>query len=429
MVTHVPHFNVSSFDIGNGSVQPDPVMMGSGKVPASAYTDERRFTQEAELFGRIWLNIADESDVPEPGDWIVREVACRSTSVLISRDAKGEVRAFHNICRHRGMQLVWGTKGNALRFSCPYHAWTYDANGDLRTVPDSECFPGLDKSELSLRPIAVGVWEGFIYVNLDPSPAQTLTEYMAPVSARFRDLPTRRFTHMARMRATMQSNWKLLLESQSEAYHIRALHARTVSSMVSSAKNPFCHPLYWEGLGPHRSWSTGINPMFELSDSRPVQKFAFMASAQITSPQGAAGMDNAPPSGFRGDAPVDRGDPALWGSDNMAIFPHIQVNAGANGCWLHRFWPVSVDRTEWEAQYYFTRPRSKREEFAQQYTMAFNRDTLVEDNNACTRQQTVMKSGAVDSIQFGTQEMACRHNAAVVQAAVDHLQEFEQAAE
>jgi hypothetical protein len=61
--------------------------------------------------------------------------------------------------------------------------------------------------------------------------------------------------------------------------------------------------------------------------------------------------------------------------------------------------------------------------------MAFNRDTLVEDNNACTRQQTVMKSGAVDSIQFGTQEMACRHNAAVVQAAVDHLQEFEQAAE
>jgi len=429
MSATLPTFKVSSFDLGNGPTLPDAAMMDGGQVPASAYTDKDRFAQEAELFGRIWLNIADVSDVAEPGDWIVREVACRNTSVLISRDAKGILHAFHNICRHRGMQLVWGEKGKGTRFSCPYHAWTYDTDGGLKAVPDAECFPGLNKGELSLRPIAIGVWEGFIYVNLDPNPAQTLEEFMAPVSARFRDLPTQRFTHMARMRYSMQSNWKLLLESQSEAYHIRALHARTVSSMVSSTNNPFCHPLFWEAMGPHRTWSTAINPAFELSDARPVQKFAFLASAQITSPQGAAGMDNAPPSGFRGDAPIDRGDPTIWGSDNMVIFPHIQVNAGANGCWLHRFWPVSVDETNWEAQYYFTPPARLREEFAQHYTMAFNRDTLVEDNNACTRQQTVMKSGAVDFIRFGMQEMACRHNAAVIQAAVSNPQEYAQAAE
>ena len=111
------------------------------------------------------------------------------------------------------------------------------------------------------------------------------------------------------------------------------------------------------------------------------------------------------------------------------MFPHMQLNAGANGCWLNRFWPVSVDETDWEAVYYFTQPKRLREEFAQHYTMAFNRDTLVEDNNACTRQQSVMKSGAVDSIRFGMQEMACRHSAAVVQAAVDNLQELAQAAE
>ena len=425
----LPPFNASSFDLGNGPTQPDAGMMTSGHVPANAYVGEDRFAQEAELFGKIWLNIADEFEVANPGDWIVREVACRNTSVLIARDAKGLLRAFHNICRHRGMQLVWGDKGNANRFSCPYHAWTYGADGALKSLPDEECFPDLKKDESALRPIAIGVWEGFIYINLDSAPAQTLEAFMAPVSARFRDLPLTRFTRHASMRARMNSNWKLLLEAQSESYHIRALHARTVSSMVSSSANPFCHPLFWEGLGPHRSWSTAINPMFELSDARLTQKFAFMASAQIVAAQGAAGLADAPPSGFRGDVEIDRGDPTLWGSDNMVIFPHIQLNAGGNGCWMHRFWPVSADVTDWESHYYFTPPRDLRQDFAQHYTMAFNRDTLIEDNNACSRQQSVLKSGAVDFVQFGLQEMACRHNAAVVQAAIDDLHSLPQAAE
>lgn len=429
MPTPVPHFRVSSFDLGHGPIQPDTTMMDQGRVPVTSYTDSERFDQEAELLGRIWLNIADEGEVANPGDWIVRNVACRNTSVLISRDAQGTLRAFHNICRHRGMQLVWGDKGNGARFSCPYHAWTYGTDGSLKSLPDADCFPGLDEAQSGLRPIAIGVWESFIYVNLDPHPAQTLEAFMAPVSARFQDLPFKRFTHHARMTQRMKCNWKLLIESQSESYHIRALHARTVSGMVSSNNNPFCHPLFWESLGQHRTWSTAINPMFELSDSRPVQKFSFLSSAQLVTAAGSAGVAEQIASGFRGDTAIDRGDPALWGSDNMAIFPHIQLNAGANGCWLHRFWPVSADETDWEAHYYFTPPASLRQAFAQHYTMAFNRDTLVEDNNACTRQQTVMKSGAIDVIQFGMQEMACRHNAAVVQAAVNDLQTYAQAAE
>ncbi len=424
----VPHFSLSSFDLGTGPIQPDGEIMDHGHVPVAAYTDGEHFAQEAEMFGCIWLNIADVADVANPGDWIVRNVACRNTSVLISRDAQGTLRAFHNICRHRGMQLVWGEKGNGSRFSCPYHAWTYGPDGGLKSVPDAECFPGLDAGQSGLRPIAIGVWENFVYVNLDPNPAQSLEAFMAPVSARFRDLPFKRFAHHARMRSRINSNWKLLIESQSESYHIRALHMRTVSGMVSSSNNPFCHPLFWESLGPHRTWSTAINPTFELSDNRPVQKFSFLSSAQLVAAAGSSGLSDAIVSGFRGDDRIDRGDPAIWGSDNMAIFPHMQLNAGANGCWLHRFWPVSVDETDWEAHYYFTPPASLRQEFAQHYTMAFNRDTLIEDNNACTRQQTVMKSGAVDTIQFGMQEMACRHNAAVVQAAVNDIQSLSQAA-
>src|SRR5690606_15941683 len=101
-------------------------------VDTAAYTSPERFAVETELFGKVWLNIADVADVANPGDWIVRDVHCRSASVLIWRDKEGELRAFHNVCTHRGMKLVWGESGNSLRFSCPYHAWTFGADGGLK---------------------------------------------------------------------------------------------------------------------------------------------------------------------------------------------------------------------------------------------------------------------------------------------------------
>lgn len=433
MSSPVHGFSVTSFDIGQGPNVPDPAIMNSGRVPVGVYVDPESFAREASLLGRIWLNIADACDVPNPGDWIVRDIACRNASVLITRDRGGTLRAFHNICQHRGMQLVWGRSGSGsgggASFVCPYHAWSYGADGALRSVPDADCFPGLDRGDAGLTPIAIGEWQGFIYVNLDPAPAQTLDEFMAPVTAHFHDLPFGNFPRHATIRARLPCNWKLLLEAQSESYHIRALHARTVSGMLSSSENPFCHPLYWESLGQHRTWSTAINPGFQLSDARPVQKFAFMASAQIVSTADAPGTEAAPPSGFSGRAAIDRGDDTIWAADNLIVFPNVQLNAGGNGCWMHRFWPVSANETDWEARYYYAAPTSLRHEFAQHYTTAFNRDTLTEDNNACSRQQSVMRSGGIDAIRFGLQEMPCLHSAAVVAAAVKCLDDVAQAAE
>ena len=250
MWTALPDFPIVPFDMGRGTRLPDERIMRTGKVEVAAYVDPGRFAQEAEMFGATWLNIADESDVAEPGDWIVRDLAGHSTSILISRDGDGVLRAFHNVCIHRGMQLVMEEAGNGTRFTCPYHAWTYGTDGSLKSVPDQQGFPCLDKARSGLRPIHVGVWEGFIFINLDPEPAQSLEQFMAPVSAHFQNLPFGRFPHQARMRERLSCNWKLLLEAQSESYHIRALHARTVSSMLSSRTNPFCHPLRWEPLGP-----------------------------------------------------------------------------------------------------------------------------------------------------------------------------------
>jgi phenylpropionate dioxygenase-like ring-hydroxylating dioxygenase large terminal subunit len=417
-MTGLPTFDATDFNLGKGAITPDSHIMASGHVSTLAYTSAERFVAEAELFGKVWLNIADEADIVRPGDWIVRDIPSSSASLLIWRDSRGVLRAFHNICSHRGMKIAWGKSGNSLRLSCPYHAWTFGADGGLKVVPDEACFPDLDKAASGLRPVQMGVWEGFVFINLDPNPPQTLAEYLAPVSKRFRNLPFKHFPQRVTIRQVINTNWKLALEAQSESYHIRVLHARTVSGMVSSSSNPFCHPLFWEALGPHRTWSTAINTAFTLADARPVQKYAFTHSAQLinaTADQ-EAGAERA--AGFNGPEVIDRGDPQSWGSDQLVLYPHAQINAGANGCWLNRFLPISADRTEWEAVYYYRAAQTHSEMFAQTYALAFNRDTLIEDNAATERQQAVLRSGAMPFVQFGRQEMMCRHNAAVTHSAL-----------
>jgi phenylpropionate dioxygenase-like ring-hydroxylating dioxygenase large terminal subunit len=414
----IPEFKAVEFDFGHGLISPDAEMLRSRHVQSSVYTSDERFVAEAELLGKIWLNVADMADVENPGDWIVKDISCRSASVLIARGRDGEIRAFHNVCTHRGTKLVWGESGNNLRFSCPYHAWTFDADGSLKAIPDAGCFPSLDREESGLRPVALGTWEGFIFINLDPRPRQTLEEYLAPITRRFHNLPFGKFPQSVKITQTLDSNWKLALEAQCESYHIHALHARTVSGMVATNGNPFSHPVYWEALGPHRTWSTAINPNFELPNSRPVQRYAFTHSGQIIS-AAEADSSSARTKGFNGTEPIDRGDPSVWGSDNMVIYPHIQLNAGANGCWLHRFLPISADQTAWEVVYYYPTPMTHKEVFAQEYALAFNRDTLIEDNAVIERQHSGLKSAVLPFIQFGEQEMMCVHSAAVTSAALE----------
>src|SRR3546814_7007784 len=88
-----------SFDIGTGPLEPDPYIMETGKVDLGVYYTKDRFEAEKEIFGRVWLNVAEAAEIPNPGDWVVRDVAVRSASVVIVRGKDNQVRAFHNICR------------------------------------------------------------------------------------------------------------------------------------------------------------------------------------------------------------------------------------------------------------------------------------------------------------------------------------------
>lgn len=404
------------FDIGAGRTEIDAKIMEIGHVPVSDYTSQERFEQERALFRRVWLNVARDEEVPRPGDWIVRDVDCLKVSILIARDNEGRLRAYHNICQHRGMKLVWGRQGSGGSFTCPYHAWRYGADGALKTVPDEGCFPHLDKSASALKPVSIDVWEGFVFIHLDKDPPQTLRDFLHPLPSRIAEASFEAYPFRVTLREDLEANWKLVLEGQSENYHIRALHGRTVSTIISSADNPFAHPLNWEALGAHGTYSTPVNPAFQLSGQKPVQAFAFTSATFLTASakpgEGGDGVSFGDHTGFN-PAKAD-----LWGADQITVFPNFLLNVSPNGWWVHRFWPLAPGRTAWEATYAFRTPSNTREKFALEYFLSFNRDTLMEDMAAIGLQQKALDSGEIDFVQFGEQELACRHSVAVTTAAI-----------
>jgi Rieske 2Fe-2S family protein len=138
-------------------------------LPARYYTDPALFERELDVFyRRMWIGVARLEDIPERGAWITRQIAGDNFIIVRALDgtAGAVVRAFYNVCRHRGTQLCVGDHGEfAGAIRCPYHAWTYDYEGKLIGAPHMDGSPGFDRTEFPLRDVRAGVWDGFVYVS------------------------------------------------------------------------------------------------------------------------------------------------------------------------------------------------------------------------------------------------------------------------
>ena len=184
------------------------------------------------IFKRSWLNVGRVEQLSRNGSYFTKELAVANTSIVVVRDRSGEIRAFHNICRHRGNKLVWTdfpreeASGNCRQFVCKYHGWKYDLDGACAFVQQESEFFDLDKADYGLVPVHCDVWAGFIFVNFEPEPRQTLREFLGPMVTAIEgypfDLQTERFFY----RAEVGSNWKLFMDAFQEFYHAPILHAR-----------------------------------------------------------------------------------------------------------------------------------------------------------------------------------------------------------
>ena len=192
--------------------------------PVEHYLSQSRFEAEiARVFRRAPTVFCPSAALPEAGSYVAREAAL--TPVIAVRGQDGTVRAFRNACRHRGARLADGM-GCKNAFTCRYHAWTYGLDGALRGVPHEYGFPGLDKSEYGLAPLATVERDGFVFVTQDPEGEGDVGENGAGADA-IPDLVPPGFRLVSNSEQELPFNWKLFVDGLLEGYHIRSTHAET----------------------------------------------------------------------------------------------------------------------------------------------------------------------------------------------------------
>ena len=192
-------------------------------LPGWLYHDLEFFEAEKKAFLRAAPQVVcHESEIREPGEW--RSLEYLGESVIVIRGDDGEVRAFSNVCRHRGSRIVDGHGGCAKVLTCPYHAWSYSREGKLVGVPHRSEYPGLQTDKLSLVPIAVENWRGFLFVTIEPG-APSVAEMMAPYEHEVEPYRFEELRVLGRVTVRQrQLNWKTLCDNYSDGLHIPVGH-------------------------------------------------------------------------------------------------------------------------------------------------------------------------------------------------------------
>jgi choline monooxygenase len=227
-----------------------PATLGGLYTDAAVLAFER-----AHVFARAWSIVADGEELATPGSYITTTV--QNVPLAVVRDREGTLRAFHNVCRHRGIALLEG-RGMSGRFmTCPYHQWSYGLDGALVRVPQQrEQFPELSLCTLGLLPAQVAEWGGMVFVNpaADGTP---LTVAMAGLDAGLDPFLAGPLHEVARVEYEAACNWKLLVENHIDVYHLWYLHARSLAA--------YDHRSFaWESLGDNW-WS--LEPLKDPSQS------------------------------------------------------------------------------------------------------------------------------------------------------------------
>lgn len=194
----------------------------SETIPSDWYINPsfHQLDREA-VFAQTWQWVGHLSQVINPGDYFLANVA--DNPVILLRDREGKLRGFYNVCRHRGGPLATEDSGNCTMLQCKYHGWTYRLDGALRGVPKFDRVELFNREDYGLIPVNVAVWENLIFVNLSQHPIplsemmQGITERIAPIS-----LSTKRF--FRRVDYMVECNWKIYIDNYLEGYHVPLVH-------------------------------------------------------------------------------------------------------------------------------------------------------------------------------------------------------------
>ena len=239
-------------------------------LPGGRYTDQRFYDLEQEhIWRKSWLLAAHIDEIPEPGCFRLWETA--GQPVVIVHADSGAVNAFYNTCSHRGAPVVTDQEGQRPRLVCKYHGWTYSHDGELLAIRDPEDFRDLDFSCRGLRSVRCERFGNLIFVNFDDD-APTLLEWLGPIADEWEEFQFGNCRLAARNIFDLNCNWKIAMEANTEVYHVRSIHPKTVSPILDDRRN--VNTLYPRGHGrmvaPFPQQANGsslIEEMMEISST------------------------------------------------------------------------------------------------------------------------------------------------------------------
>jgi len=286
-------------------------------LPARYYTDPELFKEELErFFYQTWVCVGRSDQIPNPGDYFLREIA--GESIILTRDEDRLVRAFFNVCRHRGTRICAENEGCfARRIQCGYHGWTYGLDGRLLGAPHMH--EGLCREDYGLNRVQADLWDGYIFINLREN-AAPLTTQLADLPQKFANWQMADLRLYKRTEYSVQANWKLIVLNYNECLHCPVLHP---------ALSAITDYLSGDNDSPQGSYIGG--------------SMEFQGGAETISKDGKRRRDYLP-----GLTHEERSKVYYY-----AVFPNLFLSLHPDYVMTHTLWPRAVDRTDIVCEWHF----------------------------------------------------------------------------
>lgn len=249
---------------------PHAPQVTGGIVPAANYISPDFLREEAELlWPRVWQMACREEEIPRVGDFYTYDIL--DQSIIVVRADTDVIKAYFNVCPHRGRTLTEGC-GHTARFFCKYHGWQWKLSGEnSRVVDRHEWGDALTDEDVALRQVKVGRWGGWVYINMDPG-SVSLEEHLSPAKMFLDPYELEGLRYHWRKSTILPCNWKVALEAFNEGYHVQTTHNQMLHYMDdvtrSYAHGRHAHFGYWEAL-PMGSKSRRLTDGAATEDIRP----------------------------------------------------------------------------------------------------------------------------------------------------------------
>jgi phenylpropionate dioxygenase-like ring-hydroxylating dioxygenase large terminal subunit len=258
---------------------------------------------------------------------------------------------------------------------------------------------------MGLAQVACDVWEGFVFINLDPNPSQTLAEFLGAMGTGLAGFPFDKMTQRFTLQSEVRSNWKLYVDAFVEFYHAPVLHQRQAeANEAAKLLNYGFEALHYELISPHSlvsSWG-GMSPPKDPSMVKPIENALR---------SGLFGPWESPDVVDEWPELVNRSGHRSWGTDSFVIFPNFMILIWERQWYLtYHYWPLSENTHLFEVSIYFVPPKTAADRLRQEHTVAVTKEYALQDANTLEATQRMIETGVVKEFHLNDQEILCRHH-------------------